>query len=257
MLTAIGLKTTHIIKQGEDLFTVLCDTFEANTQFPKEKSILVIAETVVGTCQNRIIRLSDVKNYSLEAEELSQGYNLDPKFAELVIQEADEIIGGIPGMLFTLKSGILIANAGIDKSNAGDEDQYSLWPSNPFNVAAELCQEIKSKYELKDFGVIISDSRVQPLRRGIVGVAIGVAGFKPIIDCRGRCDLYGHKMEWTTRAIADQITDLAHILMGECDEQTPFILVNNVPVNFTNERIDPQSMIMPKKEDLFSRIFNF
>ena len=133
-------------------------------------------------------------------------------------------------MLFTVKQGILIANGGVDKSNAGEEDEYSLWPEDPFGVAADLCQKFKDKFGLQEFGIIISDSRVQPLRRGIVGVAIGVAGFQPIDDCRGRCDLFGHEMKWTTRALADQLTDLAHLLLGECDEQTPFVLILDAPV---------------------------
>lgn len=257
MINAVGLKTTHIIKQGEELFEVLCETFDHHSIHPQEKSIIVIAETVVSTSQRRIVKLSKNKKISTEAENLAEKYEVEPAFAQLVLDEADEIIGGIPGMLFTLKSGILIANAGIDQSNAGGEGEYSLWPADPFSFAEELCERLKEKYQLNEFGVIISDSRVQPLRRGIVGVAIGVAGFEPVDDCRGRCDLFGHEMKWTTRALADQITDAAHLLMGECDEMTPFVLVNNAPVSFVNHKISPEKMLMPKEQDLFSRIFNF
>ncbi len=257
MLLAVGLKTTHIIRSGENLFDVICETLVANNAQVQERSILVIAETLVGTSQNRIISLASISPISPEAEKYARDYGLDPQFAQLVYQEADEIIGGIPGMLFTVKQGILIANGGVDKSNAGEEDEYSLWPEDPFGVAADLCKKFKDKFGFQEFGIIISDSRVQPLRRGIVGVAIGVAGFQPIDDCRGRCDLFGHEMKWTTRALADQLTDLAHLLLGECDEQTPFVLIHDAPVEFTSEAIDPKAMLMPKDEDLFSRILNF
>ncbi|MHA1618730.1 MAG: coenzyme F420-0:L-glutamate ligase [Promethearchaeota archaeon] len=257
MLSAKGLKTTHIIRSGENLFDVICESLVANNAEVRERSIIVIAETLVGTTQNRIISLANISDISPQAEKYASDFELEPQFAQLVYQEADEIIGGIPGMLFTVKDGVLIANGGVDKSNAGERDEYSLWPENPFGVALDLCQKFKDKFGLREFGIIISDSRVQPLRRGIVGVAIGVAGFQPIDDCRGRCDLFGHEMKWTTRGVADQLTDMAHLLMGECDEQTPFILIHDAPVVFTAEAIDPKAMLMPKDEDLFSRILNF
>jgi len=251
-----ALKTSHIIMKNEILFDVICETFEFNKIDLKERSVLVIAETLVGTTENRIVEIKSVKNVSKRAKELAIEYSpMDPKFAQLVLEEADEIVGGIPGMLFTEKNGILIANGGIDQSNSGIEGNISLWPEDPFGSARNLVQKIKKKFGITDFGIIISDSRVQPIRKGVVGVAIGVDGFYPIDDCRGKTDLFGHEMKWTTRALADQLADTAHVVMGECDEQTPFVLIENCPVEFTNEPISYDSMLMPKSEDLFYRIW--
>jgi len=251
-----ALKTSHIIMKNEILFDVLCETFKFNKIELKERSVLVIAETLVGTTENRIIEIESVKNVSERAKELALEYSpMDPKFAQLVLEEADEIVGGIPGMLFTEKNGILIANGGIDQSNSGIEGNISLWPEDPFGSARDLVQKIKLKFKIKDFGIIISDSRVQPIRKGVVGVAIGVDGFYPIDDCVGRKDLFGHEIKWTTRALADQLSDAAHAVMGECDEQTPFVLIENCPVDFTDEPIAHDSMLMPKSEDLFFRIW--
>lgn len=252
-----ALRTTHIIKENENLFEVICETLQVNNITIQEKSIIVIAETLIGTVEGRILNINTVDEVSDEAIKLALEFSMDPKFVQIVLQEADEIIGGIPGMLFTEKSGILIANGGIDHSNSGPEGYVSLWPKDPFKSARKLNQQIKKKFKIRDFGIIISDSRVQPIRRGIVGVAIGVDGFFPIIDCRGRTDLFGHEMMWTTRATADQLSDAAHIVMGECDEQTPFVLIENCPVEFTDEPIAHDSMLMPKKEDLFYRILKW
>ncbi|MHA1718046.1 MAG: coenzyme F420-0:L-glutamate ligase [Promethearchaeota archaeon] len=252
-----ALKTSHIITRNENLFSVICETLEFNKIKVEERSILVIAETLVGTTENRIIEIGSVKEVSKKAEELAMQYSMDPKFVQIVLQEADEIVGGIPGMLFTEKNGILIANGGIDQSNSGVEGNISLWPEDPFGSARKLVQKIKTKFDLKEFGVIISDSRVQPIRKGVVGVAIGVDGFYPIIDCRGKKDLFGHEMKWTTRALADQLADAAHVVMGECDEQTPFVLITECPVIFTDEPIPHDSMLMPKNEDLFYRILKW
>ena len=252
-----ALKTSHIIMQNENLFDVICQTLDYNNIEFQERSVLVIAETLVGTTENRIINIESVKNISERAKELALEYSMDPKITQLVLEEADEIVGGISGMLFTEKNGILIANGGIDQSNSGIEGNVSLWPKNPFGSARDLNQKIKQKFGLKNFGIIISDSRVQPIRKGIVGVAIGVDGFYPIDDCRGRKDLFGHEMKWTTRALADQLTDAAHTVMGECDEQTPFVLIENSPVEFTDDPIAHDSMLMPKSEDLFYRILKW
>ena len=157
-------------------------------------------------------------------------------------------------MLLTVNSGIFIANAGIDHSNAGEENDWILWPANPYDLSASVVSYIKEKYHINEFGVSISDSRVQPLKRGVVGVSIGVAGFYPIEDCRGRSDLFGYKMRFKVRALADQITDAALAEMGECDERTPFVLIHNAPVSFTDEAIDPNMMLMPMDEDLFVEI---
>ena len=252
-----ALKTSHIIMKNENLFDVICETLDYNKVELMERSVLVIAETLVGTTENRLIEIESVKNVSERAKELATEYLMDTKFVQLVLEEADEIVGGIPGMLFTEKNGILIANGGIDQSNSGIEGNVSLWPKDPFGSARDLAQKIKQKFGITDFGIIISDSRVQPIRKGVVGVAIGVDGFYPIIDCRGRKDLFGHEMKWTTRALADQLTDAAHAVMGECDEQTPFVLIEKCPVEFTNEPIAHDSMLMPKNEDLFYRILKW
>ena len=249
-----ALKTTHIIQANENLFEILCETLKTNEVSPKDGDILVLAETVVATCQNRIIDLKDITKISNESKQIAEKYSMDPRFVEIIMQESETLVGGIPTMILTEKNHVLIANGGIDKSNAGKEDIYSLWPDKPFETAEDLVKQFKNKFHFKNFGIIISDSRVQPVRRGVIGVAIGVAGFEPIIDCRGKCDLYGHKMEYTTRAIADQLSDAAHIVMGECDEQTPFILIRNAPVIYTDNPVDKMAMIMPKDEDLFNRI---
>jgi coenzyme F420-0:L-glutamate ligase / coenzyme F420-1:gamma-L-glutamate ligase len=252
-----ALKTTHIVQKDENLLEVLEDTFKANNLHPQENSVLVLAETLVATTQGRIFNLDEITEVTEKAKELSQEYTMDPRFVQLILDESDSIIGGIPKMSFTEKNGVLIANGGIDKSNSGPGEHYSPWPSNPFGSARKIALEIKEKYHLTHFGVIISDSRVQPLRKGIVGVAIGVDGFHPVMDCIGRHDLYGHEMEWTQRALADQLTDAAHLVMGECDEQTPFVMIENAPVEFTSHPIALDSMLFPREEDLFARIYKF
>jgi coenzyme F420-0:L-glutamate ligase/coenzyme F420-1:gamma-L-glutamate ligase len=249
-----GLKTSHIIKVNENLLDVLDETLKVHKISPRNRDVVIITEKVAALCEGRIFNLSQIKTVTEKAKKIAAEYQLDPRLVELVSREASHIFGGVIGMLLTVNSGILIANAGIDHSNAGKDDDYILWPAKPYEICAQVVEAFKKKYKLNQFGVAISDSRVQPLKRGVVGVAIGVAGFNPIEDCRGRKDLFGYKMRFKVRGVADQLTDAALAVMGECDERTPFALIRDAPVQFTDAPINPQDMLMPMNEDLFIEI---
>jgi coenzyme F420-0:L-glutamate ligase len=250
----IPIKAPAIITTNSPLFDAVVSALKVNNMTLQNRDILTIAETVAGICEGRVIDIRTVTAISEKATQLAQQYRLDPREVELILGEADKILGGLPGLILTEKNGILIANAGIDKSNAGPEFFYALWPKDPFKTAERLREQLMKHFNLQELGIIISDSRVHPLRRGVIGVAIGVAGFEPIDDCRGRIDLYGNTMKFTTRAIADQLSDAIHVVMGECDERIPFVLIRDAPVNFTNQKIDPKSMSMPFEQDLFIQI---
>lgn len=253
-MNIIPLRTSHIILANENLFDVFCETLEYNKIVLKERSVIVIAETMVAATQGIIVHESSIKNISDKAKKLALEFRMDERLVQLILNEATHVIGGVPGVLLTEKDGILIANSGIDKSNAGGKGYYTIWPREPFKSMQTLLEQVKQKFSLKEFGLILSDSRVQPMKRGVIGVAIGVAGFEPLIDCRGRHDLFGNIMKFEVRAIADQLADAAHVVMGECDERTPFVLIEDAPVNYTESPIDPQAMLIPQNEDLFIRI---
>ena len=70
-------------------------------------------------------------------------------------------------------------------------------------------------------GVIIGDSRTQPLRLGCSGIALGVSGFVPVEDARGTDDIYGKPLRITYKAVADNLVSAAELLMGEAGERVP------------------------------------
>ena len=246
---------TPIITQKDDLVKVLVNSLNSNNLKLENKNILIFAETVVGTTQGRIIEHNDIKSIEPKANELAKSYKMDPVFVQIILNEADTILGGVEGVLLTEKDGVLIANAGVDQSNSGGPDKYSLFPDNPSETAYKLWSKIKEKFGLNELGIIIADSRVQPMKRGVIGVAIGVAGFEPIEDYRGRKDLFGMELTITTKSVADDLTSAAEILMGEADEQIPIVLVKNAPVIFTTRKIDSSEMIMPQDQCLFMNVF--
>ena len=176
--------------------------------------ILVIAESPLATSEGRIIRLTEVVP-TAEAEALAKEYSIDVRLAEIVLQESDEIVGGVPGYLLARRGNLFLPNAGIDESNAPD-GMVTLLPKNPDASAKRIRDEIQKRFG-KDVAVLVVDSRTHAMRLGVSGVAIGVAGLRPITDERGKKDLFGHELQVTRRAVADGLASTAELLMGEAD----------------------------------------
>jgi coenzyme F420-0:L-glutamate ligase/coenzyme F420-1:gamma-L-glutamate ligase len=76
-------------------------------------------------------------------------------------------------------------------------------------------------------GVVISDTHGRAFRRGIVNVAIGVAGFRAVVDHRGRCDREGRVMVATEQGLADELAAAAGILMDKAGG-LPVVLVRGI-----------------------------
>ncbi len=243
---------TPIINPGDNLVELFSSTIIQQGISLTSHDILVIAETVVATAQNRIRKLSSVR-VSSRAQELSEQYNLEASLAQLVLDEADEILGGIPHVLLTIKDNTLMANAGIDRSNA-PAGHVVLLPSNPTKIAWQIKTELESKTG-HELGVIIADSRTQPLRLGTVGLAVAVAGIEPIKDFRGHPDLFGRPLRITRSAIADNLASAAQLLLGEADEQVPLVIIRGAPVEFTKKKIRPEKLTISRHECMYMAIF--
>jgi len=207
----------------------------------------------VALWQNRIRDLSRVL-VSPQADNLAEQYVLEPALAQLIMDEAEEILGGVPHVLLTIKDGVLMANAGIDRSNA-PPGHAILLPDRPTEIAWEIKTQLESQTGRKEIGVIIADSRTQPLRLGTVGLAVAVAGINPIKDYRGHPDIFGKPLRITRSAIADNLASAAQILLGEADEQVPFVVIRDAPVQYTEERIRPETMTISRQECMYMAVF--
>lgn len=224
-LQMFGIKTPLIIP-GDNIAEVIAESLEKQGLRLQENDVLVIAESPVATSEHRLVLLEDVKP-SEKAVELAEKYQLDPREMELILQECDEIFGGVPGAALTITKGTLAPNAGIDSSNAPD-GYVVLLPKNPQKSAARIRRYIQDRCKCK-IGVIIGDSRTQPLRLGCVGIAIGTSGIVPVEDARGTFDLFGKELRITRKAIADNLVSAAQLLMGEAGESVPAVLIRGSP----------------------------
>jgi F420-0:gamma-glutamyl ligase len=90
---------------------------------------------------------------------------------------------------------------------------------------------------------------------GTAGLALAVAGFKPVRDCRGEKDIYGKSLVITWHAVADDLASAAHLLMGEATEKTPVVLIKDAPVDFDDCVYGSADMMMPFKECIFMNNF--
>lgn len=243
---------TRVIKPEDDIVEVLLDALNHDGTELEDKDILVIAETALGTAQGRLAKLDEIEP-SKHAEELAAKYQLEPGVAELIIREADIILGGIPHVLLTIKNKVFMANAGIDKSNA-PLGYVSLLPKDPTQDADEIRRDILQRTG-KRIGVIIADSRTQPLRLGTVGLCIGVSGIVPVSDERGHPDIFGRPLQVTRRAVADNLASAAEVLMGEADERIPAVLIRDAPVEFTDEPTPSDLMYIPLDECMYMAVF--
>ncbi|MFX1389807.1 MAG: coenzyme F420-0:L-glutamate ligase [Promethearchaeota archaeon] len=242
-----------LIKKNDPLLKILVQTIKEQKKSLIEGDIIVIAEKVIATSQGRVIELSKVKNISQEAKDLAKEYDMDERYVELILREASMILGGMRHVILAKVNDFLIANAGIDQSNAGIGNVVLL-PKDLKVVVWDYWKKLRKEFGIENLGVIIADSRVQPLRKGTIGIAIATAGFEPVEDLRGYPDLFNRPMEITMRAIADDLASSAQFLLSEANQQTPVVIIRGTKVEFTENPITTPEM--PPEECLYMNIFS-
>ncbi len=243
---------TEIVKPQDDLVEITLKALERKKLKLENNDVLAFASKIISYATSRISNLDDVKP-SEKAKEIAERFQISPKIAELIIQEAEKIYGGVAKAVLTLKNGVLTPNAGIDSKNA-PPNSVVLWPSNAKEYAQKIRKEIGRKTG-KKIGVLIVDSGLTPLRIGTTGLALAVAGFKPIRDHRGNKDLYGKTIIVTRHAVADDLASAAHLLMGEATEKTPIVLIKDAPVDFDDGIYDSRDTMMLSEECIFMATF--
>lgn len=182
-----------------------------------------------------------------------------PPKDELIMSHADYVLGRehVPGnwVMHTLTDGILIPSAGIDESNANGH--YIFWPQNSKASAKRIGQFLRQQSGIEDLGVVITDSHSVPLRRGVVGIALSHWGFEPLADYRGKTDIFGRELKISQANLPDGLAAAAVLAMGEGDEQTPIVVMTELPSTlvFCAESALPlkefASYEVPLREDLY------
>ncbi|MBP7120058.1 MAG: coenzyme F420-0:L-glutamate ligase [Methanolinea sp.] len=229
--TTFGIPTP-LMHEGDDIAAILVSSLrETPARHFFDGDVLVLAETAVATAEGRIIRL-DALVPTDEARALARMYSMDPNLVQCILEESDEIVGGITGFLLCMKHGTLLPNAGVDASNAPPGCVTPL-PVDPDASAFRVKRRIEESTGAH-VGVIVADSRTHAMRVGCSGVAIGCAGIPSVLDARGRNDLFGRPLVVTRQALADNLASAAEVVMGEADERTPAALIRGLGIPITD-----------------------
>ena len=236
--------------EGFDLFRTIV---ESKFQFLAD-DILVISSKFVSMSERSLIDLKNVK-VSKRARALALKFKMDERIAQVTLQESDYVVSGIPGFLLTINDGMIAPNAGIDKSNC-PQGKIVLYPKDSFKTANELRKKFLKKYGIK-IGIVISDSRLMPTRIGCTGIAVGVSGFDPVDDERGKTDLYGKKLKVTFKATADCLATIGVFMMGESNESIPLVVIRGANVTQTKRSLSMKDMTVNPKIDIYLRNIPF
>ncbi len=230
------VKTRIFLPPRDDLKSLIKESIKTL----KENSIVCITSKIVSIGEGRCI---------LQEKGISK--------ERLAIKEADYYLPKSLSpfnKLHTIKNGILVGSSGIDESNSNG--YFILWPKNPDKSAFNIWKFLKKEFGVENVGVIICDSYVVALKRGIVGRGIAYCGFEPLRDYRGKKDLFSRKFKFSQLNVVDSVAAFAVFLMGEGSEQTPIVIFENLPyVVFRKRKIRTKrkysSWKVPIEEDLF------
>jgi coenzyme F420-0:L-glutamate ligase/coenzyme F420-1:gamma-L-glutamate ligase len=187
--------------------------------------VLVVCQKIVSKAEGALVRLAEMAP-SEKARQLATAWDKDPRHIEVVLRESARIVREGHGVLVCeTRHGFVCANAGVDLSNAPEDEVAVLLPRDPDASARRLRDALQS--EAHPLGVVVSDTFGRPWREGLVDQAIGCAGFAPIADHRGRPDLRGRELAVTMPAVADQLAAAAGLLMAK-DSGVPAVWVEGV-----------------------------
>lgn len=247
-LQIFALKSSKIVDWGDSVFEIFLESIKNENFEIEDDDVITITSKIYSMEQKAAVMLKDVIP-SEEAIKLAEKSTLNPSLAQLVLNESKgEVYGAVYKAILAKTDYGLSANAGIDQSNC-PEGYALLLPRNPDNAALEFKKRIKDALG-KEVAVIITDSRTIPLKKGTSAVAIGVAGIDPIIDEKGKRDLYGYKMMITTRALADNLSTATNLLMGETDEKMPFGIIRGLEYARAHN-VSVKSTLMPENYCLY------
>jgi len=234
------------VAPGDNLARLLIEATQRQKLVLRQGDIFVVAQKIVSKAEGRIVHLDSIKP-SERAERWAAEYQKEPRVTEIVLREASSIVRMERGVIIAkTHHGFVCANAGVDVSNV-PVGTASLLPENP-DRSARMLQEQLTRAVGVPLAVIISDTFGRPWREGLVNVALGVAGMKPLVDYRGQHDPEGKTLQATVIGLADEIAAASGLVMGKLN-RIPAAVVQSVTMpKGTGSGSD---LIRPAERDLF------
>jgi len=250
-LRVVALAGIPEVRRGDDLGALIGDAIARTPDaLPlTDEDVLVVTQKIVSKAEGAVVDLIGVVP-SQEAIEFGRAYDRDPRQVQVVLDEAVRVVRMTHGVLITETAhGFVCANGGVDASNVGpgSGSLVTLLPRDPDASADRIRTGVRERFGV-DVPVIVSDSFGRPWRWGIVDVAIGVSGIKPLDDLRGTPDIDGRVMRSTVRAVADELASAAELALGKVAGR-PVAIVRGAA--FTRAEGSIRDVVIPEANDLF------
>ncbi len=220
------------VQPGDDVATLIDDALRASGIDLLDGDVVVVTHKIVSKAEGQVVELEhdgpDAHRHLIEQE------------AAAIIRRRGDLV------IAVTRHGYICANAGVDRSNAGHRKAILL-PRDPDHSANRIRLRLAHSRAV-DIAVIVTDTFGRAWRRGLVDVAIGVAGMAAIADLKGTFDDHGHQLEVTEVALADEIAAAADLAIGKTS-RNPVAIVRGVEWSPADTGVDP--LLRPPSEDLF------
>ncbi len=227
---------TRVVRPPKDNISDIIDSLEI-----QDGDIVFITSKIMGISEGRTIKTDKIEKEDLIKQEAE-------RYLPFTNETADFHVN------LTVTQNVLIPAAGIDESNA--DGYYVMWPKNPDESCRKIRDYLMKKHGVKKLGVVSTDSHTTPLRWGVTGITIGLAGIEPLRDIRGKPDLFGRLMHVTKVDLIDPLTSMAVLLMGESDESTPIVILRGYKgIPFSDKATMDNFKIAPE-EDLYGALLD-
>ena len=129
------------ISPGDDLAALIDERVDL-----QDGDVLTVASTVVSKAEGRGADLGDFEAGERAADIAERigdiaGEEKDPRFAQAVLEESEELVLEAPFILAVTRFGHITVNAGIDRSNVPGSDLLLL-PEDPSASARRLSEAL-------------------------------------------------------------------------------------------------------------------
>lgn len=201
------------------------------------------------------VRAGDILVITSKIAALSQNRVLAPGFDKraAIVAEAEETTE-TPWCLLTRRGKDWCANAGVDESNA--DGGLILLPAEPKATAVAWRRELAAAYGVPELALILTDTRLVPLRHGTMGMALAWAGLEPVCDYVGQPDLFGRPLKMTRANLVHALAAAAVLAMGEGNESTPLALIRGSGLRLRSDAAgDVGDLAVLPADDLYRFVY--
>lgn len=231
MISVIPVVGLPEVRSGDVIAELIAGATELATG-----DVVVVTQKIVSKAEGRVVAVDESHRGAGSHRELveQESVRILRRRGDLVVSETQH--------------GFICANAGVDVSNV-EAGTATLLPVDPDRSARRIRDGLRARAGV-EVGVIVSDTFGRPWRRGLVDVAIGVAGIAAIVDLRGTTDTRGRALVSTEVCVADELAGAAEMVMGK-STNIAVAVVRGVDPTWFRESSVRGEIVRPPAEDLF------